>query len=264
MTAFIPVVGEDENGVALNTIINGNGVHTTSDPRIVDGPSASTIYPTFTLTEITALFKSADGTFATGYGLVNNSTSTELVWKKDGLTWSPYKITKGALRSIGLGINAGKYLVSYGTGLGYTTLTPTGASWPATTFNENPVDFRYTGPNSIDNLVSGTFVVGGSLSTIGSFTPNTTISAGSVWDVNAGEARKKKTGHLSTSYTFPGYSGSNSQVQRQDAHTNSTPTNFPLPTDWNTHATPIEGETSGNQGYYGVNGASLKVTWPKA
>jgi hypothetical protein len=145
-------------------------------------------------------------------------------------------------------------------------LTGTTSTWPTQSIPDEPITATSFSNVAIavDNLVSGSFTALGSLSTVGVFTPNTAIQAGGVWDHNVGEAWERRTGNYSTSYTYPGYSGSNPQIQRQDAIPNSTENEFYLPTDWKLHTKPIDGEEDvEHEGYYGVNDPTAIVVWPK-
>jgi hypothetical protein len=239
----IPVVGLDASGNPLMVITNtdGNSVATANANAVGLGSPAPvtpalpgespTPSASWGKVEITSLFANSSGDIiGLGLGSDQSGTTNNLVWTRTSDGW---KIGLSGLtsqvRPTGLEYNS-SWLVADGTKIissnfAMATATPAGgfaASLPTVSnVAVIPVD-------SLNN--NGSTIVATSINTVGSWT------SGNAWAHSPGPVTQIPTGHLQTTYTFPGYSGANAQVQYA---------------------------TAGNIDSYGLMGSpQISVTWP--
>jgi hypothetical protein len=142
---------------------------------------------------------------------------------------------------------------------------------PAGGFSSTKVEFKngYAqksvtpgAPVNVDSLsYTNSVLVLTSRAQIGTWQPNGSVTENGKWDYFVGNACQVPTQHHSTSYTFPGYSGANAQVQFANAipivsNVGGKVTDVP-PKTWHVDNTATNGA-----GYYGVvGGPTFVVHW---
>lgn len=249
----IPTVGKDANGTPVNLITNSSGqALVAANPSTIGTPSTA-----WQKTEVDTLVHTSAGTIGIGYGIDPNGLNQSLLWANTGGVWKIGPATLSHIRPNGITNNGSTWLIADGTNI-YSTDFNLKASGPASQLAAlAPI---YTPQSNVAIPVDGlstmsTITIGTSLNTVGSWTPN--VSIPNFYDHNVGESVPVATGHKKTSYTFPGYSASNPQIQFANAVPLIDPTSgqeLP-PTAWNT--------TTGNEvGYFGVTGSpTITVSW---
>lgn len=247
--SMLPLVGLDGNGNTVNMLMSADGTPNTAG--YVDSYDSSTFSEYVSVT-IKTLFKSSIGTVAIGEGSLTRGSLVRLAWNNVGGWKVGTSPVSGPIKFNGVTYKDGGYLIANGTSI-YKTDMVFGTG--------NPLDgYSPTVPSVIntaiwapaDNLTSNsTLVVGASTASTGTWSPVGAIVANGVWDHNVGEAVNLKTGHLKTTYTFPGYGGANPQTQTITA----IPNGDAPPTDWDL-------TTQTAQGYFGLGGCpTATVTW---
>lgn len=254
MFQCIPVVGQDANGDPINMVVdNGGNTNTSAYIDTVGGASTATpstspqpsLGTAWSVTHVQSIGRSSSGLVALGYGSDNTGQMTNIAWVYNGSTWNIGPSGVGSVRSIGIAHDGTNYVVADSAAIKTSNFTFSSLP-PAGGFASAPPTYTST-PAQADSVVKGSVVVGASLSYNGTW-------VGPSWTHEAGLPIQLKTGHYSTSYTFPGASGSDLQYQIVSA----TPNGNDPATSWNTGADT-------EQGYYGlIGGPTLKVEWPTA
>lgn len=249
----IPVLGQDASGQPLNMVMDSTGKSNTagfvetvggtspSAPSTTPQPSTSNAWH---LTQVTSISKSSSGLVAIGYGADNTGSTSNIAWIYNESSWKVGPSGTNSVRSIGIAHDGTNYVVADGSSIKVSNFVLGNLS-PAGGYASAPPTYVSVS-SSADAVVKGSVVIGSSLSANG-------VWVGPSWSHEAGLPVLVPTGHYSTTYTFPGASGSNLQIQIVKA----IPNGDNLPTTW--------GDDSINsKGYYGlINSPSVKVEWPE-
>lgn len=198
-----PVVGLDGSGNSIMLLLD-------PDNNIVaSGNTSSFNQPAdWQSLEVNALFSSSLGVIGFGNGVTAAGTTTPLIWSFINGAWVIGSATNlSNIRNVGAVDFNGAWYVANGGSVQSTDAVLT-ASAPAGGLASNPTTTNVKTAN-IDQLSkTSSTVVGASQAYIGTWTSSDGWAAQHV-----GPATLVPTGHLDTTYTFPGYSGGNAQVQ---------------------------------------------------
>lgn len=197
-----PVMGLDGSGNDIMILLGPDNLIEAS------GNSSSFNQPAdWQSVSVDALFTSALGTIGFGSGVTATGTTTPLMWSLKSGSWTIGSATNLAnIRNVGaVDFNSAWYVTN---GTSVQTTDAVFATSPAGGLASDPATSVVKSAN-IDQLSKNSAtVVGASQSYIGTWT-----SSDSWATQHVGPATLVPTGHLDTTYTFPGYSGSNAQVQ---------------------------------------------------
>lgn len=207
----LPTYGLDANGDPMTLYVDENQQTIASN----NSQSMGTRNTAWQITQVQSIKKATNNDIVgIGYGVNQSGTSINLVWKFTNGQWiigDAQFVGNWAVRESGLTHNGTKYALATGEGIftsnfNYTAPSPSGG---LSTTPQNYGQIIYP----VDSLDSnGSTIVGTSMSVTGTWTGNN-VSGSDGWTHNVGEVVPLKTGHLKTSYTFPGYAGSNAQTQ---------------------------------------------------
>lgn len=239
-----PIVGLDATGRAVNLILDSSGntnvaayVDTVGGNNSAAGPTQATAW---SVMEINAIKNSSTGLVGFGYGSDNISNMQNIVWINQGSGWSIAASGLQNVRSIGIAIDGSNFIVADSTNINVSALNLSSSTGG---FISIPPTYTKT-PAAADSVVKGPVAIAASLSSTG-------VWIGPNWTHQVGLSVPTQTGHYSTSYTFPGASGSDLQYQMVTA----IPAGDAPPTTWGN-------ESTASEGYYGLIGSpSFKVDW---
>jgi hypothetical protein len=225
----VPVTGVDANGNPIMLMTDNNG----STSAIANTSATNQIG--WDMLEISTLVKTNDGKIV-GLGIGSNATtpSIKLVWVKDSSGWNiaPSNLSTADIRPYSVEHDS-TYYIAVRNQLVSTDLSlsvPAGGGLAVN--NSVPVQVSAAAIDGVNS--NGTTIVATSLGTIGTWT------SGNAWVHSVGPVTYIPTGHLETTYTFPGYTGANAQVQ---------------------YANTVV--SSANVASYGLMGSpQISVTWP--
>jgi hypothetical protein len=235
----LPLVGQDASGNNVMLLTKENNTSILSANSEAIGTQQSN-WPT---TQVAALYQSGSDLLGVGYGIDARGGNQDLAWKYSGGNWT---ITPAGslppIRNEGVAYDGGKWIIATGQGViasdfNYASPTATGGlsstSATYTTLTKAPAD----------SLNKGPVLVAASIGTTGTWTSDDWTKH------NVGQATQLATGHMITTYTFPGASGS--QVQ----YANAVPNGDTVPSSWHT-------VDAGEEGYYGLTGCpEYTITW---
>ena len=248
MTSFtsIPTLGLDPLGNPTNLITNSSGqalVCTNANTMTLPDQA-------WQQTEVTVLFKSSAGIAGLGTGTDSTGKTQNLLWENQGSGWVIGPSALSQIRPYGLEYESGDWLIATGQNVlasDFMLHSPA----PAGGLASSPPTYETLSSSSIPTDAlnqNGSLVVATSMSSIGSWTESDTPGT---WDHNVGQSTPLATGHKKTTYTFPGYSGGNAQVQ----YGNAVPNSDHPPVEWNV-ANGLE------EGYFGLIGDPIyTVNW---
>ena len=260
------LVGLDGEGETINFLLDNSNKTTTSGYVNNFANTVSYNDVGWKVTEVTSIYSSPTGIVALGYGVDGTGKSININWRYDNSSWlmsqSPFDI----VRNNGIDFIDGKFLIADSTNVYQSDMLF--KSEFAGTFSMDMPSIEMSSNETIpvDNLsVAGATVVGASLSSKGTWSPESTLEIEGDWDFNVGESTLYDTGHKSTSFTFPGYAGSDAQIQKISAITTwDSPTieaNIP-PTIWNTTENLTDEQYYELVGYYGLSACpTFSVSW---
>lgn len=208
----------------------------------------------WTETEITQVYGIDGVIYATGSGKRSETGTKTLQWTYTG-TLSPYQRTNTPSSTESLNYFNSKYLMA--TGSNIVNLDPSSITkvGPVTGLSAQTPTEHNTSNSSVSttSLNANSSIIVGASTTYNGVWVTSNITTNGTWPHYVGEVVKVPSGHHSTSYTFPGYSGANPQIQIAIAEPpgdNQTP-----PSKWDANATPTL-----SSGYYGLVGCPyLKV-----
>ena len=227
MTAFtgIPIVGQDGSGNNIMLAITSDG-----KTQSTNNSTSANSNKFWGNTSISALFKSTSNeVVALGTGIDPSGNSVPLIWKRDADGWTNGRFNPGSIRPVGVTKNS-TWFFAQGTYIINSSLDNP-APAPAGGLSDTTISSTVVGGYGDGLDTMGSLTVSSSLTTVGSWLSSTG------WIHSPGPVTYLPTGHLETTYTFPGYSGLNAQVQ---------------------YATTV---SSGDS--YGLMGSpQISVTWP--
>lgn len=167
--------------------------------------------PSWNQVSVTSLYADGGKVIALGFGVDSNYQIKQIAINNISGQWNIGLSPFNNVRTVGISKNGAKYLVANGAIYETAFDYPQGA--PAGTFNNNlPVISTVYAAGGLDSMSNnGSVTVATSKTTIGTWTTTGAIRPGGNWRHNVGEQEMVKTGHYSTSYTFPGSSATNIQ-----------------------------------------------------
>jgi hypothetical protein len=237
MSTFIglPVVGIDSSGNQINLLTKSDGT-TLATTNHCAANFKSDIWES---TQINVLAKDDSGTILGIGSGVNNGQTVSLFWMYSGGKW---KIGKngftGDTRPYGVE-GASSWYVSDRKSVINSDMKVK-SPMPAGGLSPLSPTFTTASTDAIDSLNrNGSTIIGSSYDTIGTW-----LSSNS-WIHSPGPATKLATGRFETTYTFPGYTGANAQVQYA-----------------NTVVSSANVASYGLMGPTVSSGPQISVTWP--
>lgn len=195
-----PVVGQDANGntVMLLTMPTGE-VSVTGNTNTYNQNND------WQYVSVNQLAKSSAGVIAFGSGVDANGTTVPLTWAQDGAGWKISKVDYAPNQTGGIEYYNSQWVVATGAQVvasnyqftapvsGYSATAP--AASILATINANLLS-----KDSADLIAASTTNIG-------------TWRAADDWSYNTGPATQVATGHIATTYTFPGFAAADPQVQ---------------------------------------------------
>ena len=246
----IPTVGANASGLPTMLVMDSTKAVTSSSVEVLNSGGSGDVWINST---IESMQQTPNGLLATGYSTTKSGARVNAAWKYSSSWTSGLVSFSGVRDDSGISYAGSNFLVAADSNVkfspfNFTSGSPVGnvSSTITATPNSSASNF------AVDNISSnGSIQVATSMSSTGVRKPNGSIVENGTWDFYAGEPIPVDTGHILTTYTFPGYSGGNAQIQRTMAvHNGDTP-----PTQWDT-------VNNNNEGYYGLsNCPSFTFEW---
>jgi hypothetical protein len=197
----LPIVGLDAAGNNVMMVTNSSG-----STFMAAGSATTNFSINWSNTSVHTLYKNASGEIlALGTGVSPSGVTTPLAWKYSNSQWTVCKTSLHNTNPDAINFES-IWLVADGTGVMSSDFNVP-APGPAGGLSDSLAILTVLASGGMDNLNKGSTVVASSRSTIGTWTKS------NGWTHNVGPVSYVPTGHLKTTYTFPGYAGANAQVQ---------------------------------------------------
>ncbi len=239
----IPVLGLDTSGNPLNLIPTKSG--TTLTGGHVN--NLGTGMYAWSLTQVTSIARNPAGDLVClGYGSTKDGTTENLTWVRKSNNWMIGPSGIDSVGSLSIAYDGSKYVAAV-SNIKTSSFALVNSS-PASGFAGGPPVYDTTIAASANSVTSnGSKAIAYAIGTVGTW-------IGPTFTHVLGIPVEVVTGHYATTYTFPGASGSNLQVQSLGL--SAIPPADTVPSDW--------GNTSETaEGYYGlINNPHFTISWP--